>query len=63
MAMNLSPAALLAMASADPDPDMRRAAQKQPVALSSLRVARVLTGAVAADKLKLLDEVANLPDV
>jgi len=63
MSMDLSPAALLAMATADTDPDMRRAAQKQIVALSSLRVARVLTGAAAADKLKLLDELGKTPDL
>ncbi len=63
MSMDLSPSALLAMASADPDPDMRRAAQKQIVSLSSLRVTRVLTGNVAADKLKLLDEIGTSPDM
>ncbi len=61
--MELSPAALLAAAINDPDPETRRAAQKQIVALGSLRVARVVTGSVVADKLKLLDELCKQSDV
>lgn len=61
--MDLSPTALLAAASSDPDPDARRAAQKQIVGLSSLRVARVVTGTDAAAKLALLDEVGKQSDV
>lgn len=61
--MDLPPNALLAAAISDPDPEARRAAQKQIVGMSSLRVARVVTGTVAADKVKLLDEVGKASDV
>lgn len=61
--MDLTPNALIIAASSAPDPEARRAAQKQIVGMSSLRVARVVMGMIAADKLKLLDEVGKAADV
>lgn len=59
MVETLSAAELVTAATAPDDTELRRAAQKHIAATASLRVARVVLGAVAKDKIAVIGEIGG----